>query len=153
VLRRKRGLSQENLTEIIGMSRQAIAKWEDGRSYPDVNNLIQISDLFKVSIDKLVRDEEYGCCFINKEVQINEIDGDIIAFLCRAKKSTSAGKGVEGSPSRPNSHDLYYSEGNLEYIDTYLGGKNFAEKEALWVDDIPIGSMNYIGRILGNGFS
>ena len=153
VLRRERGLSQENLAESIGISRQAIAKWESGRSYPDVNNLIQLSDLFKVSIDKLVRDEEYGCCSINKEAQINEIDGDIIEFLCRAKRSTYAGKGVEVSPSRPNSHDLHYSEGNLKYIDTYLGGENFAGEEALWEDDIPIWSMNYIGRILDDGFS
>ena len=153
VLRRERGLSQENLAESIGISRQAIAKWESGRSYPDVNNLIQLSDLFKVSIDKLVRDEEYGWCSINKEAQINEIDGDIIEFLCRAKRSTYAGKGVEVSPSRPNSHDLHYSEGNLKYIDTYLGGENFAGEEALWEDDIPIWSMNYIGRILDDGFS
>lgn len=153
VLRRERGLSQENLAEIIGISRQAIAKWECGRSYPDVNNLIQISNLFKVSIDKLLRDEEDGCCFINKEVQENKIDGDIIEFLCRAKKATYAGKGEESSPSRPNSHDLQYSEGNLEYIDTYLGGENFAGEEALWEDGIPIWSMNYIGRILGDGFS
>lgn len=86
VLRRERGLSQENLAEIIGISRQAIAKWECGRSYPDVNNLIKISNLFKVSIDKLVRDEEDGCFFINKEVQRKKTDGDIIEFLCRAKK-------------------------------------------------------------------
>lgn len=153
VLRRERGLSQENLAESIGISRQAIAKWESGKSYPDVNNLIQLSDLFKVSIDKLVRDEECGCCFINKEAQINEIGGEIIEFLCRAKKSTYAGKGAEVSPSRPNSHDLHYSEGNLKYIDTYLGGKGFAGEEALWEEDVPIWSMNYMGRILDDGFS
>lgn len=153
VLRRERGLSQENLAESIGISRQAIAKWESGKSYPDVNNLIQLSDLFKVSIDKLVRDEECGCCFINKDVQINEMGGDIIEFLCRAKKSTYAGKGAEVPASRPNSHDLHYSEGNLKYIDTYLGGKNFAGEEALWEDDVPIWSMNYIGRVISDGFS
>jgi transcriptional regulator with XRE-family HTH domain len=153
VLRRERGLSQENLAESIGISRQAIAKWESGKSYPDINNLIQLSDLFKVSIDKLVRDEDSGGCFKSKDGHINEMGGEIIEFLCRAKKSTYAGKGVEVAPSRPNSHDLHYCEGNLKYIDTYLGGKNFAGEEALWEEDTAIWSMNYIGRILADGFS
>ncbi|MGL4665394.1 MAG: hypothetical protein ACRCWA_10310, partial [Clostridium butyricum] len=41
----------------------------------------------------LRRDNDSGCCFENKKVHINEIGGDIIEFLCRAKKKTYAGKG------------------------------------------------------------
>lgn len=55
--------------------------------------------------------------------------------------------------SRPNSHDYHYTEGNLMYIDTYLGGEKFAGEEALWVNNIPIWAMNYIGRITAEGFS
>lgn len=153
VLRRKKGLSQENLAESIGISRQAIAKWESGKSYPDINNLIQLSDLFKVSIDSLVRNEEDGCSSICKDESISEIGEDLIEFLCRAKKSTYAGKGAEASASRPNSHDFHYSEGNLKYIDTYIGSANFAGEEALWESDVPIWAMNYVGRILADGFS
>ncbi|MCY6356866.1 DUF5680 domain-containing protein [Clostridium sp. ZS2-4] len=153
MLRREKGLSQENLAEKIGISRQSIAKWEGGKSYPDLDKLIQLSDLFKISIDKLVRDNDSGCCFENKKVHINEIGGDIIEFLCRAKKKTYAGKGEEASPSRPNSHDLHYIEDNLKYIDTYIGGKSFAGAEALWENDVPIWSMNYIGRILEDVFN
>ena len=76
---------------------------------------------------------------------------NIIEFLIRAKKATYAGKGAEVAPSRPNSHDFEYVEGELKYIDTYLGGEQFAGEEALWENDIPFWSMNYMGRLLNNG--
>ena len=84
------------------------------------------------------------------EFSFNE---DIIDFLCRAKKSTYAGKGAESASSRPGSHDLQYQEGPLLYLDTYLGGEKFAGEEALWLDNRPFWSMNYLGRIVGEGFS
>ena len=42
-------MSQEKLAEKIGISRQAVAKWEVGESYPDINKLIILSDLFRIS--------------------------------------------------------------------------------------------------------
>lgn len=83
----------------------------------------------------------------------NKTFDEFIEFLIRAKKSTYAGKGSETYPSNPNSHDLHYSEENLKYIDTYLGGEKFAGEEGLWYFDQPIWSMNYIGRIIATGFS
>ena len=81
------------------------------------------------------------------------MDKYIIDFLVRAKKATFAGGGTKMESSRPNSKDLQYSEGALKYIDTYLGGANFAGEEALWKDDVPFWSMNYIGRNLSEDFS
>ena len=81
------------------------------------------------------------------------MDKDTIAFLIRAKKATYAGKGAEADPSRPLSHDLHYAEGALTYIDTYLGGDKFAGEEALWKENIPFWSMNYVGRVMAAGFS
>ena len=81
------------------------------------------------------------------------MDKNIAEFLVRAKKATFAGGGAKMEPSRPNSKDLQYVEGNLKYIDTYLGGANFAGEEALWKDNIPFWSMNYIGRTLSEDFS
>jgi hypothetical protein len=78
---------------------------------------------------------------------------EVIVFLIKAKKATYAGKGNETESSRPNSHDLQYEEGSLKYIDTYLGGLNFAGEEALWRDGIPFWAMNYIGRVIAEGFS
>ena len=76
---------------------------------------------------------------------------DVINFLIKAKKATYAGKGAETESSRPDSHDLQYSEGSLTYIDTYLGGEQFAGEEALWENGVPFWSMNYMGRILNDG--
>ena len=81
------------------------------------------------------------------------MDKNIIEFLIKAKKVTYAGKGAEIDPSRPNSHDLQYTDGVLKYIDTYLGSSKFAGEEALWKENIPFWSMNYIGRIIGDNFS
>lgn len=151
-LRKEKALSQENLAEILGVSRQAVAKWEAGQSYPDINNLISLSNIFKVTIDKLVKDDE-NCSFSSHKTEESILNADVIDFLCRAKKATYAGKGAETSASRPTSHDLHYEEGNLKYIDTYLGGEKFAGEEAIWKDDVPFWSMNYIGRIVAEGFS
>ena len=81
------------------------------------------------------------------------MDKKIIEFLIKAKKETYAGKGGKTVSSRPNSRDLQYSEGDLKYIDTYLGGSKFAGEEALWNNSIPFWSMNYIGRVIGDNFS
>lgn len=76
----------------------------------------------------------------------------ILDFLLRAKTSTYAAHAAETSPSRPNSHDLRYAEGDLLYIDTYLGGVRFAGEEAVWKDGVPVWTMNYCGRVIGQGF-
>ena len=57
-LRVKNDYSQESLAQLINVSRSAIAKWENNGGMPDIDNLIAISDLFDVTIDSLVRDEE-----------------------------------------------------------------------------------------------
>ena len=152
-LRKGKGLSQEKLAEALGISRQAVAKWEVGHSYPDIARLIALSDFFKVSIDKLVNDYEENCRLSIEENKVDSINEKIIEFLRIAKKSTYAGKCAESQSSRPNSHDLEYIEGRLKYIDTYLGKEQFAGEEALWEDDIPFWSMNYAGRIIGREFS
>ena len=82
-----------------------------------------------------------------------KLDKNIIDFLIRAKKATYAGKGAETTPSRPKSHDLQFTDGLLKYIDTYLGSEKFAGEEAIWKNDEPIWAMNYVGRVISDGFS
>lgn len=80
------------------------------------------------------------------------MEEQMISFLLRAKQRTYAAHGAEISPSRPNSHDLSYAEGDMLYIDTYLGGAQFAGEEAIWQDGSPVWAMNYCGRVLNAGF-
>ena len=56
-LRKKSGLSQEQLAEQMSVSRQAISKWESGQSVPESDKLIAISNYFKVSLDYLLKEE------------------------------------------------------------------------------------------------
>ncbi len=53
-IRANQGLSQEQLAEKIGVSRQAITKWETNRGLPDVENMIILAEIFKVTLDELV---------------------------------------------------------------------------------------------------
>ena len=55
-LRKTKGLSQEELGNELGVSRQTISKWELGQSYPDFQKLVLLSDFFNISLDKLIKD-------------------------------------------------------------------------------------------------
>ena len=55
ILRKQSGMSQEQLAERITVSRQAISKWELGESLPDIDNVVQISRVFDVSTDYLLK--------------------------------------------------------------------------------------------------
>lgn len=56
-LRKKLGLSQEELAEQLAVSRQAVSKWEGAQSIPEIEKLVQLSRIFGVSVDYLLKDE------------------------------------------------------------------------------------------------
>lgn len=55
-IRKKKGLSQEELGMELQVSRQTISKWEEGQSYPDFQKLVMLSDYFDMTLDELVKD-------------------------------------------------------------------------------------------------
>lgn len=55
-LRKNRGLTQDEFASAVGVSRQAVYKWESGQSYPEVAKLLEIKALFEISIDNLLDD-------------------------------------------------------------------------------------------------
>ena len=57
-LRKEKGLTQEELAEILFVSRTAVSKWESGRGYPSIDSLKAISIFFSVTIDDLLSGEE-----------------------------------------------------------------------------------------------
>jgi transcriptional regulator with XRE-family HTH domain len=57
-MRKKSGLSQEELAEKIGVSRQAVSKWERAEASPDTDNLILLAKLYSLSLDDLLSTEE-----------------------------------------------------------------------------------------------
>ena len=56
-LRKSRGLTQEELAELLYVSRTAVSKWESGRGYPNIDSLKEISKFFSVTIDDLLSGE------------------------------------------------------------------------------------------------
>jgi len=55
ILRKQHNLSQEQLAERVGVSRQSISKWELGEATPDLNNIVRLSEVLNVSTDYLLR--------------------------------------------------------------------------------------------------
>ena len=53
-LRKKHGLSQEELADQLGVSRQAVSKWERGEASPDTDNLIELARIYGISLDELL---------------------------------------------------------------------------------------------------
>lgn len=56
-LRKERNLSQEQLSEMLNVSRQAISKWESNKTYPDIENLMLLRNIFNITLDDLLFDE------------------------------------------------------------------------------------------------
>ncbi len=75
-LRKEKGLSQEEFAEIMNVSRQAVSKWEQGESFPEVEKLLFLSSKFNVSLDYLMSAE------IVKEqsAERNTVTGNIIIY-------------------------------------------------------------------------
>ena len=57
-LRADKKITQEKLAEILHVSRTTISSWETGRSYPDLQMIVEISDYFNVSLDFLLREDK-----------------------------------------------------------------------------------------------
>jgi transcriptional regulator with XRE-family HTH domain len=150
LIRKNKGYTQEELAGKLDVSRQAVAKWESGQVYPDISNLIQISKLFNVTVDYLVKDQEcVVSCSDDKMSDINRL----VEFRLEANSNTYAACMNETDSTRLNSHDFTYSNGPYTYHDTYVGGEQFAGEEAIWYVGKSQYAMNYIGRISSQNFS
>ena len=55
ILRKSRGISQEELAEKMGVSRQAVSKWESEQSSPDIDKIVLLSEYFDVTTDYLLK--------------------------------------------------------------------------------------------------
>ena len=84
-LRKRKGLSQEDLASELNVSRQSVFKWESGQNTPDISKLKKIAQLFEVSLDFLLDDNQ---TFKEKEIEIKK-EATIEPFQLESiKKST-----------------------------------------------------------------
>lgn len=150
-IRKERKLSQEEVAEKIGVSRQAVAKWESGIAYPDLDNLICLSEIFCVTTDYLLKKDRD--CSIENPKKASVVPGELAKFLVEAKQNTYAAKALKEEKSiRPSSNDYWYRKDDLSYLDSYVGGECFTGEEVVYRQDIPTWAMNYSGRRLSDLF-
>ena len=105
LMRQKSGYSLEALAEIISVSRQTIAKWEMGDSYPDLMNCMKLASLYKISLDELVNKpmrEIQNSDFLSLDNKIGGVidvseEGTIMGFIGR----NGAGKYISNSLKHP----------------------------------------------------
>lgn len=82
-LRKSKNMSQENLAEILNVSRQAVSKWELDQSLPDTANIISISEIFSVTTDYLLLDKEPSSAESGKRTSKN-----FTLLICAAVSSS-----------------------------------------------------------------
>jgi len=88
-LRRERGMTQELLAEAMGVTVGAVHKWETGASMPEIRLLLELADLFGVSVDALLGYEMHGSTEEGVTVRITELlrAKDHASALCEAEKA------------------------------------------------------------------
>lgn len=90
-LRTRNGMSQEVLADKLSVSRQAVSKWESGVTLPETDKLIVISDMFKVSLDFLLKDDSREQ---KKSHSTENLDRVILRFLGSAQDIDDVSKAL-----------------------------------------------------------
>ena len=71
LMRKQNGYSQEQLADKIGIARQTISKWETGQAVPELNGLIQLSNLYGVTIDRMVKENDECNISLGKSTSVD----------------------------------------------------------------------------------
>ena len=118
-LRHTANLSQEKFAETLGLSRQAVQKWENGTSMPDINNIISIAKFFNVSIDTLLLGSDKR---IAEEMSVDKI--------------------IQPQYKSIHQWELYSADLMIEYRQTIDEGKDISQYKNLFkaVADMPVSS-------------
>ena len=78
--RKEKNLSQDDLAEIIFVSRQSISNWERGATYPDIQNLLLLSKVFEVSLDQLIKGDVETMKQIIHDQEFMRYQKDVVVF-------------------------------------------------------------------------
>ena len=79
------GLTQENVAEKINVSRQAISNWENEKSYPDIISVIELSNLYSISLDDLLKGDEKMIEHLEESTNVVKSNQKMIALAFSAK--------------------------------------------------------------------
>lgn len=100
-MRREKGYSQEALASKLGLSRQAVSKWERAESQPDTGNLIALADLYGVTLDELVRVEADIADDVRFEDAQKNADAELRSRTPAVPAAASSTMGTPASETAP----------------------------------------------------
>lgn len=86
-LRREKSLSQGDLADMLGVSRQSISKWENNSAVPEIEKIIKMSDIFAVSLDELLKGE----------VPTNRAENVMVASVDNSQKTENSQRKITGT--------------------------------------------------------
>ena len=75
------GLTQENVAERAGVSRQTVSNWENGRSYPDIVSVIKLSDIYSISLDELLKGDNEMIKHLKESTNVVSSNKKLIAAV------------------------------------------------------------------------
>ena len=85
LLRKKKGLSQEELAEKLGVSRQSVSKWESNNTYPETDKIVQICNIFECSMDDLINDKvtDVESTYRKNKNNLNNVIDSFLEFITK----------------------------------------------------------------------
>lgn len=119
-LRKENNITQEQLASMFGVSRQAISKWESDVAYPETDKLLKMSEMFKCSLDYLLRDRETTQIPQNNTSVVQSIDySSFIGAWCNIDlKNWDSGYYMAAIIGQDNQYIYFYQTDrskNLKY--------------------------------------
>lgn len=142
-LRKKQGMSQEQLAERLGVTRQSVSKWESGIALPELAKIITLSEIFDVSVDYLVKDyieEEPKDPGIQAREAGERIEAEQVGNFRESGNSRQSGQLKQSE--NPRQAEL---EETVEEIRSYIRGYEYTSKTT--IAGIPLVSIKFSRRL------
>lgn len=79
--RTKKKMTQQELSDLLNVSRSAISNWEGGRNYPDLDMIVQLSDILEISLNQLLREDKIMIKEISKEQRKNSKRKNLLKII------------------------------------------------------------------------
>ncbi|MDD4608446.1 MAG: helix-turn-helix transcriptional regulator [Bacilli bacterium] len=117
-------MSQEDMAELFGVTRQTISNWENGKSYPDITFLIKLSNEFDISLDQLLKGDEK----VVESIAKNEQNKKLLKAMCFSLSLVLISVVFSFTVFKPKSSNHYYEVETI-YNTIRVQGKNECNKK------------------------
>lgn len=133
--RLQREWTQEQLADLLNVSRSTVSSWEVGRNYPDLVTIVAISDLFGISLDILLREDQKMAKTVTKKIRLNKVY-KIILVLIGVLVLCYVGYNMKLRMDENNYRENldHYGWKHEKQEDSYIGEKNSYELEKDGID-------------------